>query len=185
MFVVEAQDFANYLLRAFLLGVLLALFYLLYGFVRVAFQKTPRFKKVFFILQALTDLAYCLLGAFLNILMIFSANRGQIRIIALLFEMAGFLLLYLPAGALVRRMQEKMLRFFRRRVLVPLLRTLGRKLTAALSRIRLGMRFLKLKSQSKQFDKLYLEKIRKELQKGRAFLFPEEQQKEHTERKRR
>ena len=185
MFVVEAQDFANYLLRAFLLGVLLALFYLLYGFVRVAFQKTPHFKKSFFVLQALSDLAYCLLAGFLNILMIFSANRGQIRIIALLFEMAGFLLLYLPAGTLVRRMQERMLRFFLRRVLTPLLHALRGKLTAAMLKIRQGMRFLKLKRQSKRFDKLYLTKIRKELQNGAAFLFSGERQEEHTERKRR
>ncbi len=185
MFVVEAQDFAKYLLRAFLLGMILALFYLLYGFMRVAFQKTRRFKKGFFILQALTDLIYCLFGGFLNILMIFSANRGQIRIIALLFEMVGFLLLYLPLGAPVRHIQEQILCFLKRKVCVPVLRIVHRKTKAVLLKGKRSVRFLKLKRQSKRFDKLYLAKTRKELQKGQASLFAGQQQEEHAERKRR
>ena len=106
MFVVERQEYALFLVNSMLLGALLAVIYLLLGFVRIAFWRMlPGVRGR--LPMAVIDLAFCFLAAFLNVLMIFASNRGQVRISALAFEIFGFCVLYLPFKKTVLKMQKK------------------------------------------------------------------------------
>lgn len=125
MFIVERIDFSVFLVRAFFLGVLFASGYLLLGFERILFANKNRL--IFQIIQLIFDLFYCILICFCDILMIYCANRGQIRIIALIIQLSGFLLIYLPLSKPVKRWEEKLMRAGYRKLWLPITEGIKRK----------------------------------------------------------
>ena len=120
MFVVERADFALFLLRSLLLGGALAFVYLLGGFIRLPLAS--RCKGLPFALALLLpDLCFCLFAAFLNVLMIFAANRGQIRLVSLLFELGGFAFVWRFLGKWIYKAEARLMKFIMKRILRPLL----------------------------------------------------------------
>ena len=94
MFVLEQGKLIEYCLRAGLLGILFAFVYLLLGFQRILFARLK--KALNLILQAVADMFFWSVIAFSDMLMVYSANRGRIRILALLVQLFCFLICYLP-----------------------------------------------------------------------------------------
>lgn len=125
MFVVERADFALFLLRSLLLGTALAFLYLLGGFIRLPLSSRCTGLPLALALL-LPDLCICLFAAFLNVLMILAANRGQIRLVSLLFELGGFVLVWRVLGKWIYKAEAWLMRFIMKRMLRPLLLPLKR-----------------------------------------------------------
>ena len=142
MFVVEREDFALFLVRSAVLGVLLGAFYLAGGFFRIPLGKGKLKKSAPWVLFV-PDLFFCLFAGFLTVLLVFASNRGQVRIMALLFELGGFCLVYGIFKKRVYRLEEILLVFLKNRVLIPLLLPLKRN-------IRRLIRFIKQQKINKQ-----------------------------------
>ena len=162
MFVVEREDFALFLIRSFLLGVFLASLYLAGGFFRIFLEgiRSARGKNLCLFVP---DLAFCLLSAFLNVLLIFSANRGQVRPIALILEASGFFLVLRVLGKRAYRMEKRLLCFLKKRVLIPLvlpLRRLCHKIEDLLKKRVQTARFFRF---NKDLDRKLIKRIRYEV----------------------
>ena len=158
MFLVSKKELVLYLLRAFFLGGFIGFSYLLSGFFRLAFQRIAgRRRKLFYrIGLILPDLLFCLTAAFLNILMIYSANRGQVRLVALMAELLGLL------GPLALRqkayqLEKRILRALYRALIAPVRKVIGIQVEKVKAKVRLR----KLKELDKQTDRL-LEKAASE-----------------------
>ncbi|MBQ9467827.1 MAG: spore cortex biosynthesis protein YabQ [Clostridia bacterium] len=108
MFVVEREELLRFFFRSFLLGALYACAYLIAGFVRKVFGRM-RSVKLRAVLLFVFDFALCLTAAFFDALLVFAANRGQLRIFALIMQIGGFALLYLPLRRYVYAAQEKLI----------------------------------------------------------------------------
>lgn len=158
MFLVSKKELVLYLLRAFFLGGFIGFSYLLFGFFRLAFQRIAgRKRKLFYCIGLiLPDLLFCLTAAFLNILMIYSANRGQVRLVALMAELLGLL------GPLALRqkayqLEKRILRALYRALIAPVRKVIGIQVEKLKAKVRLR----KLKELDKQTDRL-LEKAASE-----------------------
>ncbi len=170
MFVVERSDFALFLLRSAVLGIFLALFYLFEGFFRNVFSKKkhPKLRLVFFIFP---DILFCLIVAFLNILLIFAANRGQVRIIALLFELAGF---WGCISLLKRRMdlfQKRILRIVKKRIVSPIVSLIGSFLRRVWVFGKRRAEAAHIKRFNKKMDRVLEEYVVKSIVEGAEQLF--------------
>jgi hypothetical protein len=172
MFVVERQEFALFLARSFVLGALLAGVYLLLGFVRIPLlHGLPKvFGRIGLVLP---DAAFCAVAAFLNILTVYVSNRGQVRISALLFEVLGFCIVYLPFGSFVEGLQGKTFRFLKRKILLPLFLIGKRILRRCVERAKEKRFRSKLKRYNKKIDRLLENAVLKSLEDGERTFFPE------------
>ena len=116
MFIVENGDLVRFFIRSFLLGAFISVLYLLGSFFRKTAFRVFGVKAFFAAVRFLFDLIFCAFAAFLNILMVYSANRGQVRLTALLFEALGFFLVYRLFAGRVYRLQDAILGFLARTV---------------------------------------------------------------------
>ncbi len=127
MFVLEQGKLIEYCLRAGLLGVLFALGYLLLGFQRILFACFP--KALNLILQAVADLFFWGVIAFSDMLMVYSANRGRIRILALLVQLFCFLICYLPLKKPIRRVETAVIGWISRVFIYPIVSFIKKGIT--------------------------------------------------------
>ncbi len=171
MFVVEQEDLALFLIRSAALGGFLAVIYLLGGFLRIPISRSES-KKTSVILLFLPDLFFCLFSAFLNILLVFAANRGQIRIIALLLESVTFVGVIKLFNGIVYRLEYAVLRFFKRRVFLPCISPLRSLWKRVIRSLRVRAEYRKLRRFNKDLDAILLSVIDKNLLDAeRAFCF--------------
>lgn len=172
MFVVERQEYALFLVNSMLLGALLAVIYLLLGFVRIAFWRMlPGVRGL--LPMAVIDLAFCFLAAFLNVLMIFASNRGQVRISALAFEIFGFCVLYLPFKKTVLKMQKKILSYMKNRIVLPISSFILGKMRRIFEKGRRLCLLSRVKRYNRRLDRLIRKAAEDAVKKGEGSLFPE------------
>lgn len=161
MFVVERGDFALYLLRSFLYGVTVSAAYLPCGFFRILIRKTNKVLSA--ILMTLFDVCFCLFAAFFAMLLVYSANRGQMRIIAILFFAAGFMLLYMPLCDRVEKAEAKLLDAFSKKILYPVRTFIKKKVLAAKKQIVERINLKKSIKYDKNFEEMLSVRIEKKL----------------------
>ena len=169
MFIVERGDFALYLLRAFLYGAAVSLIYLFCGVFRVIISKTGRVFRT--VLMFLFDLSFCLVSAFFAMLLVYSANRGQMRIIAILFFAAGFWLIYIPLCQKSERLIENLLSVLSRRLVKPLFRFFKSKTHEVKKRILYRVNLKKAIKYDKDFPKILFERIENRLRQETESVF--------------
>ena len=171
MFVVERQEFTLFLFRSFLLGAVLALLYLFLGFFRIPAERI--WSKAFGRLcLVLIDLPFCGLIAFLNMLMIYASNRGQVRISALLFEVLGFLVIYLPFGRRAEKMQYRLFLLIKNRVVQPVWRFFCKKTTILVKKAANRILVFKLKSYNRKLDRIISRMVDDAIKNGEERIFP-------------
>ncbi len=157
MFVVERSAFALYLFRSFLYGLLVAAVYLAGGFVRIIFDRCGRIFSV--LLTALYDFSLCLVSTFFAMLLVYSANRGQIRIIAILFFIAGFVLLYLPLRHKIEETEKHLIERIFSKILIPCL-DFGR---IRIQKVRLNIQQKREFRKCEKYDRNFEKTLEKEL----------------------
>ena len=154
MFLVDGADFVRYLFRAFLLGMALSPVFLSASGVKILLSEGPAiFRRLAFLVLFIYDVFTFLLASFLNILMVFSANRGQVRLMALLFEVAGFLLLFLPLYKISLKIQRKVILFLKKKVVLPLINGLRARGRFVFGAIKKRKTINELKKYNDSFEK--------------------------------
>ena len=170
MFLVGKKELVLYLLRAFFLGGFIGGAYLLSGFFRLGFQRIAGGKRkiLYRVCMILPDLLFCLLAAFLNILMVYSANRGQVRLVALMAELVG-LLVPLSLRKKAYQLEKRILRRLYRILIAPVCRVLRTRVEKTKAKIRRR----RLKELDKQTDRLLEKTARENIQMLEELLFGE------------
>lgn len=173
MFVVERVDFALFLFRSSLLGIVLALLYIvLFGFLRIALCKILKgFRGK--ALLVIPDLLFSMVTAFMNLLMIYVSNRGQVRISALAFEVAGFCVVYCLFSRRIERLEEMVLDFLKNKLIVPVILFFKNKIKSLLGRISEKYIYKKQKRYDRKIDRLFSNTVKDALKKGENILFLE------------
>ena len=172
MFVVERQEFALFLARSVLLGMTLAGVYLLLGGLRMPLQRAFR-GVIRGVLLLFPDLAFSALVAFSNVLMVYASNRGQVRLSALLLELIGFCAVYIPLASPIEKAEGAALDFLKNKILIPILNRMKALVASCRRRIQERFFHLKVKKYNSKVDRLLQKTVRKALEKGETFLFPE------------
>lgn len=166
MFLVSKKELVLYLLRAFFLGGFIGFSYLLSGFFRLAFQRITGRKILYRIGLIIPDLLFCFAAAFLNILMVYSANRGQVRLIALMAELLGFLCL-LSLRQKAYQLEKQILRTLYKVLILPVRKVMKSNVEKMKAKIRLR----ELKKLDKQTDQLLEKTADENVQKLDELLF--------------